>query len=87
MGKEYIIAFSSFYKAAYAQDMLKEAGMNASLRRLPSELARSCSTGVYIRTSSVQEAMSVFERKQIRPRGIYQISQDEAGKKKYIMVT
>ena len=31
-GKEYIIAFSSFYKAAYAQDMLSEAGINATLR-------------------------------------------------------
>lgn len=49
MGKEYIISFSSFYKAAYAQDMLREAGISASLRRLPAELARSCSTGVYLK--------------------------------------
>ena len=86
MGKEYIISFSSFYKAAYPQDMLREAGISASLRRLPAELARSCSTGVYLKTSSAEDVMSVFERKQIKPRGIYQISRDEKGKKKYIMV-
>ena len=37
MEKEYIIAFSSFYKAAYAQDMLEEAGVKSTLRKLPTE--------------------------------------------------
>ena len=27
MNQEYVISFSSFYKAAYAQDMLEEAGI------------------------------------------------------------
>ena len=42
MEKEYIISFSSFYKAAYAQEILADAGIGASLRKLPNELVRSC---------------------------------------------
>ena len=52
MEKEYIMAFSSFYKAAYAQDMLSEAGIKAQLKRLPQELVRSCGTGVCTRNET-----------------------------------
>ena len=50
MNQEYVISFSSFYKAAYAQDMLEEAGIASTLKKLPTELVRSCSTGLYLRT-------------------------------------
>ena len=73
MEKEYIMAFSSFYKAAYAQDMLSEAGIKAQLKRLPQELVRSCGTGVYLRTSDIGEAESVLEMRQISVRGVYEI--------------
>ena len=32
MNQEYVISFSSFYKAAYAQDMLEEAGIASTLK-------------------------------------------------------
>ena len=35
---------SSFYKAAYAQGMLEEADIASTLKKLPTELVRSCST-------------------------------------------
>lgn len=38
MNQEYVISFSSFYKAAYAQDMLEEAGIASTLKKLPTEL-------------------------------------------------
>lgn len=42
MNQEYVISFSSFYKAAYAQDMLEEAGIASTLKKLPTEFVRSC---------------------------------------------
>lgn len=85
MEKEYIMAFSSFYKAAYAQDMLSEAGIKAQLKRLP-ELVRSCGTGVYLRTSDIGEAESVLEMRQISVRGVYEIKREGKGTKSYIKV-
>ena len=85
-GKEYIIAFSSFYKAAYAQDMLSEAGINATLRKLPTELVRSCGTGLYMRSESAEPAQLVFAEKQISPRGIYEINRGVGGEKNYIKI-
>ena len=86
MKKEYIIAFSSFYKAAYAQDMLEEGGINSTLKKLPTELVRSCSTGLYLRTDSIDDVQSVFERKQIIPRGIYEIRRQGKANKSFLKV-
>ena len=66
MEKEYIMAFSSFYKAAYAQDMLSEAGIKAQLKRLPQELVRSCGTGVYLRTSDIGEDETDKRQRRLR---------------------
>ena len=84
MEKEYILSFSSFYKAAYAQEVLEEAGIRSSLRKLPAELIYSCGTGLYLRTDSIQLVQQVFDEKQISTRGIYQIRRDGGNEKKYI---
>jgi len=86
MEKEYIIAFSSFYKAAYAHDMLEEEGINATLRKLPTELTRSCGTGLYLRTSDIRRAQQVFERRQISVRGIYEIDKQTHSDRRYVKV-
>lgn len=86
MEKEYIIAFSSFYKAAYAHDMLEEAGINASMRKLPTELIRSCGTGLYLRTSDIGEARQVLENRGISLRGIYEIDNHGKKDKRYVKV-
>ena len=86
MEKEYIMAFSSFYKAAYAQDMLGEAGIKTQLKRLPQELVKSCGTGVYLKTTDIEEARSILEMRQINVRGIYEIRHEGKGTKSYIKV-
>ena len=73
MEKEYILSFSSFYKAAYAQETLEEAGIRSSLRKLPTELIYSCGTGLYLRTSSIQQVIDVFNDRNIVPKGIFEI--------------
>ena len=82
--KEFILSFSSFYKAAYAQDILEERGISSTLKKLPPELIRSCGTGLYLRTDSIQLVQQVFDEKQISTRGIYQIRRDGGNEKKYI---
>lgn len=85
MEKEYILSFSSFYKAAYAKDSLQERGIGADLRRLPPQLARSCSTGVYLKGAGFEAAQQVLAEKQITARGIYRIERTGA-QKRYIRV-
>ena len=82
--KEFILSFSSFYKAAYAQDMLEESGSGSTLKKLPPELVRSCGTGLYLRTDSIQPVKEVLDEKQISTRGIYQIQRDGNRGKKYV---
>ena len=79
MNQEYVISFSSFYKAAYAQDMLEEAGIASTLKKLPTELVRSCSTGLYLRTDDIQRVKAVLSGKQIAPGGIYLIRRSADG--------
>ena len=74
---------SSFYKAAYAQDMLEEAGIASTLKKLPTELVRSCSTGLYLRTDDIQRVKAVLSGKQIAPGGIYLIRRSADGQKGY----
>ena len=82
--KEFILSFSSFYKAAYAQDMLEESGIGSTLKKLPPELVRSCGTGLYLRTDSIQPVKEVLDEKQMSTRGIYQIQRDGNRGKKYV---
>lgn len=82
--KEFILSFSSFYKAAYAQDMLEESGIGSTLKKMPPELVRSCGTGLYLRTDSIQPVKEVLDEKQISTRGIYQIQRDGNRGKKYV---
>ena len=86
MQNEYIIAFSSFYKAAYAEDLLEEEGIRVTLRKLPIELAKSCSTGIYARDIEVERVKEIFRAKDIYPRGIYLMSKDPSGKMTYTLV-
>ena len=68
---EYIIAFSSFYKAAYAEEVLLEAGIPTTLRKLPIEIAKSCSTGLFYKGAEIEKVKKVFEEKDIHARGIF----------------
>ena len=83
MEKEYLLSFSSFYKAAYAQEVLEEEGIRSSLRRLPAELIHSCGTGLYLRTGSIQQVVDVFVGRQIVPRGIFEIQGRGREERKY----
>lgn len=83
MEKEYLMAFSSFYKASYATDMLNEEGIRAVIKRLPQELLKSCGTGIYLKTDSLNEVLKILEMRQISTKGIYEIVNGEKGSRYY----
>ena len=85
MEKEYLLSFSSFYKAAYAKDVLEEHGLSSSLRRLPPQVAHSCSTGVYLRIDSIDRVQQVLKDHEIVTKGCYEIRRNGA-EKAYIRV-
>lgn len=84
--REYLIAFSSFYKAAYAQDLLAGEGINASLRKLPIEIVKSCSTGVYVKGNSIDKVKEILKRYSIFHKGIYQINRGDTKRTSYTSV-
>ncbi len=86
MEQEYILSFSSFYKAAYAEDMLEESGIRAAMKKLPAELVRSCGTGLYLRSGDIDEVLRVLDNKQIVPAGVFRIKREEKNRKSYIRV-
>lgn len=83
MDNEFIMSFSSFYKAAYARDVLEENGYHSSLRKLPMQVAHSCSTGLYLRIDSIERVRRVLDERQIVAKGVYRISKNEKGVKTY----
>ena len=42
--------------------------------------------GLYLKTSDIRSASSVFERRQISVRGIYEIEKQNQGERKYVKV-
>lgn len=70
---EYVIAFSSFYRAVYAQEKLQEDRIRSTLKKIPPDLLRSCGYAVYLKTNSIQSALNVLDKSQIMTRGVYLI--------------
>lgn len=70
---EYVIAFSSFYRAVYAQEKLQENRIGSTLKKIPPNLLRTCGYAVHLKTDSIHHAMEVLERDQIIARGVYLI--------------
>ena len=83
--EEYLISFSSFYKAAYAQDVLSEAGISSTLRKLPTELMRSCSSGLYLRSGDIDNVRNALNSRNIISTGVYKIVKSN-NKKEYVKV-
>lgn len=86
MQNEYIIAFSSFYKAAYAQELLEAEGIRSNLRKLPIDIAKSCSTGLAYKGNAIQRVKEIFSIKGIQTRGIYKVDRENKEKIQYILI-
>lgn len=79
---EYILTFSSFYKAMYARDKLMEQGVMSDLKRVPTELIRTCGQALYIEGHDLQKVISILGESQIETKGIFHVTYPD-GKPKY----
>ena len=70
---EYVIAFSSFYRAVYAQEKLQENRIRSTLKKLPPDLLRTCGYAVFLKTNSIHSAIDILDKSQITSRGVYMI--------------
>ena len=75
---DYLLAFSSFYKAAYAREILEKQGFTASLRKLPPGLLQSCGYGLTIRVESrrLKQALELLEEKEIHSKGVFSVRRE-----------
>lgn len=64
---EYLISLSSFYKAAYGQEILTEAGIRTVLKRTPPNLVGSCGYALAVQTDLIHEVLQKLQRKNVMP--------------------
>lgn len=70
---EYVIAFSSFYRAVYAQEKLEEYKIKSALKKIPPNLLKTCGYAVQVKTDNIYNALDILEKNQIIDRGVYLI--------------
>lgn len=68
---EYVIAFSSFYRAVYAQEKLQENKIESTLKKIPPNLLKTCGYAVNLKTNSIRTVIDILENHQIAARGVY----------------
>lgn len=68
---EYVIAFSSFYRAVYAQEKLQESRIRSTLKKVPPNILKTCGYAVYLKTNNIKAAMDILEQSNITARGVY----------------
>ena len=71
---DYLLTFSSFYKAMYARDKLMEQGIGTQLRRVPTQLLRSCGQALYLTGQDLQRVLAVLAQSQIDTKGIFMVT-------------
>lgn len=82
---EYVIAFSSFYRAVYAQEKLEEYRIKSVLKKIPPNLLRTCGYAVQLKTNNIYNDLEILEKNQIMDRGVYLVEYDN-GDIKYTQI-
>lgn len=75
--KDYVIAFSSFYKAVYAQEKLLERRIRSTLKKTPPKLLKSCGYALYLRSNQIQQVLQILQESGIDNRGTYEIQEED----------
>lgn len=73
MKKEYLLTFSSFYKAKYAQEKIIELGVRCTVKRAPSEIVTSCGYAIYLKTDDIQKVLSIFDGQILAVKNVFLI--------------
>ncbi|QIB69726.1 DUF3343 domain-containing protein [Aminipila butyrica] len=73
MKNEYLLTFSSFYKAKYAQEKITELGIRSTVKRAPSEIVTSCGYAVYVKTEDISQVLRIFDGEILTVKSIFLI--------------
>lgn len=73
MKKEYLLTFSSFYKAKFAEEKITELGFRCLLKRAPSEIVTSCGYAIYLKTDDIKRVLSIFDGEILTLKGVFLI--------------
>lgn len=82
MKKEYLLTFSSFYKAKYAQEKIAELGVKSAIKRAPSEIVTSCGYALYLKTDNINRVLNIFDGNILTLKGAF-IIEDSLGTTQY----
>lgn len=80
-----MIAFSSFYKAVYAQEKLQDKKIRATLKKTPPGLLKSCGYALFFAAADIKSVVSYLDDAMIRSNGVYRVEK-ENGKSSYKMI-
>lgn len=72
--KDYAIVFSSFYKAAYARDLLQAQRIWPSMGKIPASMMKSCGYALYLEEPSMEAALEILKRKDVSWKEVLSIS-------------
>lgn len=75
--KDYVIAFSSFYKAVYAQEKLLDRRVRSTLKKTPPKLLKSCGYALYIRTDQIKQVVDILQESGISDSGVYEVREQD----------
>lgn len=68
-----MIAFSSVYKATYAEEKLRNSGIIATIRKTPTNISISCSYALFLKTNDINRVMSILDASNIVHSGIFAV--------------
>ncbi len=70
---QYMIAFPSYYKAAFAQERLQRMRIGSDLGRTPPNLLKTCGYSIFLTTSDIRYIMQVLAGSSISYKAVYEI--------------
>ncbi|MFV0516620.1 MAG: DUF3343 domain-containing protein [Aminipila sp.] len=82
MNKDYLLTFSSFYKAKYAQEKILELGVRCTIKRAPSEIVTSCGYAIYLKTDNIKKVLNIFDGQILSVKGVF-VLDNSSGTPKY----
>lgn len=68
-----MIAFSSVYKATFAEEKLREQGIVSTIRKTPTNISITCSYALFLKTNDISKVVRILEINNIVHSGIFAI--------------
>lgn len=70
---EYLLTFTSVYKAMHAGDQLRRYGIVSAVERIPAGLSQSCGHGLHVKREDLRRTLGILNESGIHPRKVFEI--------------